>query len=156
MVLYNLERRSKINPQSGFTLIELIVVIVIIGILSALAVPKMASASAKAKANEPILIISNWETLETAYIHEQSVTGNFSAIGFSQTGTIVSPTESNTTWWNYKDGWVGPNADFVASANLPFANCSTGDSFISNIIASGSIISHSSTGLCTATYAPNF
>ena len=51
----------RINKQ-GFTLIELMVVIVIIGVLASLAIPRFTEASSKAKAAEAPRVLSSYET----------------------------------------------------------------------------------------------
>ena len=51
----------RMNRQ-GFTLIELMVVIVIIGVLASLAIPRFTEASAKAKAAEAPRVLSSYET----------------------------------------------------------------------------------------------
>jgi prepilin-type N-terminal cleavage/methylation domain-containing protein len=81
------------NSQKGFTLIELMVVIVIIGILATLAIPKMMGVSKKAKAAEVPTVVKNWETLQEAFVMETGASGGDTAIGF------VAPTDSK--WWTY-------------------------------------------------------
>ena len=58
------------NNQEGFTLIELIVVVVIIGILSAIAIPNFQNASDKAKQKEPAVLIAGYLKAAQAYYIE--------------------------------------------------------------------------------------
>ena len=62
----------KSNSDSGFSLVELIVVVVIIGILSAIAVPSFQNASDKAKQKEASAIVASWAKAAQAYYTENS------------------------------------------------------------------------------------
>src|SRR3954471_537551 len=96
--------------QKGFTLIELMVVIVIIGILSALAVPKMFGTSAKAKAAEVPTVMANWETLQSTFVQEKSTVGTWDEIGFKDPS-------GESKWWAY----TSPSNDVLeAGINNPF------------------------------------
>jgi len=59
-----------IRTNKGFTLIELMVVIVIIGILAALAIPKFTDASTKAKISELPTVVSSWDHAVLARLAE--------------------------------------------------------------------------------------
>ena len=138
-----------IKLQKGFTLIELMVVIVIIGILAALAIPKMLGVSNKAKAGEAPSVIANWETLQSAYAQETGAAGAYAAIGF------VDPTAASM-WLGYTDGTTMITA---AAPTVAFGLCGVGaavDSWVSTYTVTTDVNVHTEVGDCPEAYTPNF
>ena len=67
-----------LRNKKGFTLIELMIVVVIIGILAALAIPRFTQASARAKEKEADGILKQVYTLQqTYYANNGTYAGNF-------------------------------------------------------------------------------
>ena len=77
------------STKSGFTLIELMVVIVIMGILSAVAVPKFFGQIAKAKASELCPSAGSYIHLQDTFNteHADSI-GSWKAIGYSMQSNV--------------------------------------------------------------------
>ena len=65
-----LKRKYISNQQYGFTLIELIVVVVIIGILSAIAVPSFKNISIRARQSEAAILINSYIKAAQLYYME--------------------------------------------------------------------------------------
>ena len=61
---------SRARNRKGFTLIELMIVVVIIGILAALAIPRFMRTSGKAKKAEAKTVLKQLFQLESAYYQE--------------------------------------------------------------------------------------
>ncbi len=75
--------RKLLADQSGFSLTELLVVIVIIGILAALAMPKFLSVITRAKSTEAKLMLKHVHQLQKTYYMENDIySTDLTSIGF--------------------------------------------------------------------------
>ena len=88
--------------KQGFTLIELMVVIVIMGILAAVAVPKLFGMIAKSKASEVGPAAGTYIKLQDAYVSESNRLGTWTLVGYVAPGaSSASDNSPNTTNFTY-------------------------------------------------------
>lgn len=113
--------------KQGFTLIELMVVIVIMGILAAVAVPKLFGMIAKSKASEVPTAVGTWINLQDAYVAEKNEVGNWVEIGYEAPGTVNSTkTASETGVIKYAEsGDAGSGYIWTATPKANLNDCTT-------------------------------
>jgi len=78
---------SKLRSKKGFTLIELMIVVAIIGILAAIAIPNFLKFQAKSKTSEAKTNLGAIFVGETAFFGDANQYGSFTAIGWGPSGT---------------------------------------------------------------------
>ena len=96
--------------QKGFTLIELMIVVAIIGILAAIAIPNFLRFQAKSKQSEAKTNLGGIFTAEISYFGEHNFMGNFSQIAWAPTGT---------TRYSYSSGGYTGTAATAAGLTSP-------------------------------------
>lgn len=132
---------KKLIQQKGFTLVELVVVIVIVGILAAVAIPKFTRASHKAKASEFPTVLTQIYTAEGAI---EAETGSFvaaDAATFTDNLGVTIPgskffsyaaTQTDGTSFTATAGVVVKFGDAVVgnTATIDYAGLKTGSSLL--------------------------
>ena len=126
-------KRSMQKMQQGFTLIELMIVVAIIGILAAVALPAYQDYTARAKMSEVILAASACrtsvtETYQTNNAASLPVAGAWGCEASTPTSKYVSKIETN------KDGAIRVTSQAIATG-------ANGTMLLVPVVGSGSITS---------------
>jgi prepilin-type N-terminal cleavage/methylation domain-containing protein len=79
--------RERRFASFGFTLIELVVVVAIIGILAAIAVSQLYGFAQKAKQSEAKEMLASIYTVESAYFSDKATYGSLLNVGFAPAAT---------------------------------------------------------------------
>lgn len=113
------------STRKGFTLVELLIVVVILGILAAIAVPKFKNTRGKAYAATIKSDLKNLESIQEAYFYFNETYGStLNQLNFTGTdGVIITIAEADARGWSatatHPSSWPLTCAIFYGDAAPP-------------------------------------
>ena len=139
------------NVQKGFTLIELMIVVAIIGILAAVAIPAYQDYTKKARFSEVISLTGAYKTAVELCIQDQGIAVGGTVTG-CQAGSGGVPQVTNVTSNNLASLAVADNGTITATATAAASKTSgTAETFIiSPTVTNGGIKWSHGTDNCVA------
>jgi len=143
---------SRFFKKQGFTLIELMVVIVIIGVLASLAIPRFTEASAKAKVAEAPRVIASFESAYLALVAEQGSITELNGLIFD-----TAAVNKESKWWKYLT--PSTQGSYTAEAKNTMGKVPEKAQLISTYHATDNTFSHTNSGDASnylKKYVPNF
>jgi prepilin-type N-terminal cleavage/methylation domain-containing protein len=140
-----LSEDSMLRNTKGFTLIELMVVILIIGILAALAIPKFTDASTKAKFAEIPTVMSSYDHAQLAYLAE---TGNLTTAA-----NLVFDAPAGSKWFAYDDNGEG---NYTATSSVAVGPIAASTLVATTSVATNSNVTHNVSATAARKYLVNF
>ena len=115
--------------KQGFSLIELMVTIVIMGVIAAVAVPKLFGFMAKSKATEITVAAGTYIKLQDAYIHDHTQGGNWFNIGYKSPAGNSSGKASTK---NFEYDADQSTHNWTASPIISLGDCAIGKKWFVN------------------------
>jgi type IV pilus assembly protein PilA len=106
---------NRLKGQKGFTLIELMIVVAIIGILAAIAIPNFLRYQATSRQSEARTNLGGIFVSEVAFFGNQGTYGNFATTGFALAGT------TNRYTYRAVAGGTTPGVDLIRTQNPALA-----------------------------------
>jgi len=125
------------RERTGFTLIELAVVLVIIGILAAIAIPNYLKSQAKAKQTEAKANLGAIHTGETGFFSNNHRYGDFTEINWSPLGAVRYHYQLGT--FNAAGDNVNMGASTVINTATPITECPNWTRNLNNAMDNGAV-----------------
>jgi len=110
-------RLRRLRGGEGFTLIELVVVVAILGILASIMIPQILGFAMKAKQSEAKELLATLYTVEEAFFGENNAYGTLSTAGFTPSSTPKYYTNIITNF-TFTNATTGGTFTGTCSANL--------------------------------------